>query len=104
MEDENWSESYFHYQADEKYEHDSEEDWEPNLADSLLNDHLNHTEDQNRLRVTLTQLVGKAKFGYDLLLEMIHKANHLQGLVTDMIRNVSINAVSLAGGHCALTA
>ena len=101
MEDENWSESYFQVSSDQttggeravddKYLLDpNDAEAEGSLPDIILNEHLNsHSDDEHQLKVTLTQLVGKARFGYDLLKEMIEKTSHLQGLVTDMIRKVS---------------
>lgn len=63
--------------------------------DYLLGYQANYKEDSDRARLTLTKLVGKSKIGFDLLQDMIFKANHLQSIVMNMIRKVRVSA-----NHC----
>ncbi|KAJ6223018.1 hypothetical protein RDWZM_001563 [Blomia tropicalis] len=94
IEDENWSETYFHdEQANEKYDHISEDELErfdPILSDDdddiIIDNETEENENSGKVKVTLTKLSGKAKYGYDILLEMIRRSHVLQDLVTDMIR------------------
>lgn len=74
MEDENWSENYLHGTTDhsgdkfidEKYSLDMNAEMEV-IPDFVLGDNSEEqSEDERQLKVTLTQLIGKTRFGYDL--------------------------------------
>lgn len=103
IEDENWSETYFHdEQANEKYDHISEDELErfdPILSDDdddiIIDNETEENENSGKVKVTLTKLSGKAKYGYDILLEMIRRSHVLQDLVTDMIRKVTYSTLIL---------
>ena len=61
-------------------------------GDAWLNNHLNHNEEENQFKMSASKLAGKSKLGYDILQEMIFKANRLQGIVTNMIRKVCLSS------------
>lgn len=74
MEDENWSENYLHGATDhsgdkfidEKYSLDVNAEMEV-IPDFVLGDNSEEqSEDERQLKVTLTQLIGKTRFGYEL--------------------------------------
>ncbi|KAI2803575.1 hypothetical protein BLOT_007706 [Blomia tropicalis] len=107
IEDENWSETYFHdEQANEKYDHISEDELErfdPILSDDdddiIIDNETEENENSGKVKVTLTKLSGKAKYGYDILLEMIRRSHVLQDLVTDMIRKVTYSTLILLSAN-----
>lgn len=109
MEEENWSETYLFDSIenvnkeeiklppllDEKYslEHGALSS-ELSPSDDITNHEGGGDEDDGshaKVITQLTALVGhRDRFGLDLLKEMLEKAAHLQGLVTDMIRKVRL--------------